>query len=73
MKLLKLRLVNPTNPEADTIMHIDPKCIEMIMEASTIDRRQRPEIECIIYTRFGPWAVREKPGFVSQKIEEANI
>lgn len=72
MKLLRLKLVNPTNPEADTIVSIDPRTIEMILDATSVDKRQRPEISCIIYNRYGSYAVREKMEFLEKAVEEAN-
>lgn len=73
MKLIKLKLVNPTNPEGDTVVAVRPDEIKAIMAATTVDKRHRPEMGCIIYTSQGPWAVRETLEFVQEKVEEKDL
>lgn len=73
MKMLKLKLVNPNNPQADTTMAVDPKEIKQVLEATDLDRRQRPEMSAVIFTPFGSFAVREKFDFILAKVEEAHL
>lgn len=73
MKMLKFKLVNPNNPEGDTVLAVKADEIDQIIEASPIDRRQRPEINSIIYTKHGPMAVREELKTIVERIEEATL
>lgn len=73
MKMILLKSVNPSNPEGDTVICIDPNEIKLIMEASALDRRQRPELQSLIFTPFGQFGVRENHEKIRQMKEEASI
>lgn len=57
--MIKLKTVNPSNPQGDTVIAIEASEIKMVMEASELDRRQRPELAALIFTPFGQFGVRE--------------
>lgn len=73
MKIIKLRLVHPTNSEEDVVLAINPETIEFLTEASPVARRHRPELSTFIQTKFGQYGVRETMLSIIEKIEGASL
>lgn len=72
MKLLKIHTIHPDDVMQDSVMWVNAELVTAIQEPTPVDRKRREEINSILLTKMGGYAVTEKPDELIEELKSVD-
>lgn len=73
MNYIRLTCLNPQNKEHDHVFYLHPDEVRQIHAATPQDRSTRKEINSVIWTPQGAYAVTENPSVIIAKLDSSKF
>lgn len=70
MKFIKLHTIHPDDVMQDSELFLSVETITAIQVPTPVDRKRREEINAIVLTKFGGYAVTEKTEKILETLKE---
>lgn len=68
---IKIKTLNNASKDNDCLMYLQCEHILGVSESTSLDKRQRPEINSMLYCTFGQFASSDSAATVMEKIKQA--